>query len=123
MQMDTIIKAVGIVFVLIAVLYILKPDLIKTLCGFFKKGVRIYIPAGIRFALAILFLIAAGDCKNFWVIVALGALFLISGLLIVALGPKKVRPILEWYQNQSSLLLRLIALIVLALGIIIIIYA
>jgi len=123
MQMDMIIKIIGIVFVLIAVLYILRPDLIKRLCEFFKKGIRIYLAAVIRFALAVLFFIAARDCKNFWVIFAFGALFLVSGLLIVALGPAKIRPILQWYQKKSSFLLRLIALVILAFGIIIIIYA
>ena len=120
MGMDVVVKIIGILFICIAVVYLLKPTVMKWFIGFFKKGKRIYFAGLIRFALAVVFLLAARECKNFWVIFAFGILFIISGLLIFVLGPKKVSSILDWYQKQSLLLLRLIALIVLAIGAVII---
>ena len=118
--MDTIVKIIGIFIICIAIVYLLKPAVMKWLMEFLNKGRRIYFAGLTRFALAIVFLVAARECKNPWLIFAFGILFIISGLLIFALGPKKLKSILEWYQKQSLLLLRLIALIALAIGAVII---
>ncbi len=118
--MDKVIIALGIVFVIIAIVYLLKPDIMKWLMEFFKQGKRIYFAGLIRFALAVVFLIGARECKHFWVIFAFGILFLLGGLLIFVLGPVKLKSILGWYQKQSVLFFRIIALIPLVLGVIII---
>jgi hypothetical protein len=121
--MDLIIKIIGIVFVAIAVVYILKPGVMNRLFEFFKKGNRLYIAAPLRLALAVVFLVGAGKCKQPWVIIVLGILLLISGILVLVLGPKKLRPMIEWWLKQSAVFARVIALIVLAVGIVIIISA
>ena len=118
--MDTVIKVIGIVFVCVAIVYLLKPNVMKWLMEFFKQGKRIYFAGLIRFVLAVIFLLAARECKNFWVIFAFGILFIISGLLIFVLGSKRLKSMIEWYQKQSVLLLRVIALITLAIGAVII---
>jgi uncharacterized protein YjeT (DUF2065 family) len=118
--MDTVIKIIGIVIVAMAVLLLVRPDVMKRLLEFFKKGKRLYIPAVIRLALAIVFLLSARECDITWVIVVLGIVFLLSALLIFVLGPDKLRPMMDWYQRQSLILLRIIAVIPLAIGAIII---
>ncbi|GAI19889.1 unnamed protein product, partial [marine sediment metagenome] len=50
------------------------------------------------------------------VIFAFGILFIISGLLIFILGLEKLKSIIDWYQKQSVLLLRVVAVIALAIG-------
>jgi uncharacterized protein YjeT (DUF2065 family) len=87
---------------------------------FFKQGKRLYFAGLIRFALAIIFLLGARECDITWVIAAFGILFIISGLLIFTLGLEKLRAILDWYQKQPLLLLRVLALIALAVGAVII---
>ena len=121
--MDNVIKIIGIVFVAIAIVYILKPDVMKRLFEFFKKGNRLYVAAPVRLALGVVFLLGARECKQFWVILAIGILLLISGTLVLVLGPNKLRPMIEWFQKQSGVLLRAMALIVLAIGVVIIISA
>ena len=121
--MDSVIKVIGIVFVLIAILYFLKPGVMKGLMHFFKSGNRMYFAGLIRFLLAIVFLLAARECRNSWVIFAFGILFLISGLLIFVLGPKRLRVILEWWENQSTVLFRVLALVTLAVGVVVIVFA
>ncbi len=75
--MDIVVKGLGIVFVVLAIVYFLKPDVMKWLMEFFKQGKRIYF----------------------------------AGL---------IKSIIDWWQKQSLLLLRAIALIALAVGAIII---
>ena len=110
------IKIVGIMCIVIGILYVLKPDVLKRLVEFFKKGRRMYLAGLIRFALAVLFLIGAGDCREKWVIVGFGIIFLLSGLFVFTLGPGRLRGMLEWFQRQPALLVRFIGVIALAIG-------
>jgi len=118
--MDTVIKIIGMIIVLIAIVYLLKPGVLKRLMEFFKQGKRIYFAGLIRFILAIVFLVGARECDITWVIVLFGILFIISGLLIFILGPEKTRAILDWYEKQPVIILRVIALIALSIGAVII---
>lgn len=118
--MDIVIKSLGIVFCIIGIVYLLRPDIMKWQFEFFKKGKRIYFAGVIRFALAIVFFAGARECKYPWLIFAFGLLFIMGGLLIFVLGPEKIRRMLEWYQKQPVLIFRVIAVIVLAVGAIII---
>ncbi len=118
--MDIAIKSLGILIALMGVAYLLRPEIIKRLMNFFKKGRRIYLPGLLRFALAIVFFLGARECRYFWVIFASGIIFLTGGLLIFTLGPERIRRILDWYQEQPMLIFRVIALIVLAFGAVII---
>ncbi len=120
MGMEIIVKIAGILIVLIGIVFLLKPGVMKRLMEFIKKGKRVYFAAVIRFALAIIFLLGAGECYQKWIIAAFGILFLISGLLILILGPEKIRNILEWYQKQPVLIFRVIAVIALACGAVIV---
>jgi len=99
---------------------LLKPDVMKRIIEFFKQGRRMYFAGLVRFVLAVVFLLAASDCKMPWVIIVFGILFIIGGLLIFILGPEKVRSMLEWWQKQSVFILRVLALITLAVGAIIV---
>jgi len=118
--MDTIVRIIGIVFVFITIIYILKPDIMKRLMEFFVQGRRLYFAALIRLAMAVVFLLAARQCRYFWVIFVFGVLFIILGLLIFILGLEKVKSYVNWWQRQPPLLLRVMALIGLALGALII---
>ena len=118
--MDIVIKIIGIVFVFIGIVYLLKPEVMKWLMEFFKKGKRIYLAGLIRLALEVIFLLAARECDIHWIIVTFGVLFLISGILLFMIGPEKFKSMIEWWQKQSALLLRVLALITLAVGAVII---
>lgn len=120
MHIDIVIKSLGMLFTLMGIAYLLRPDIIKKLMGFFKKGKRIYFAGLIRFALAVVFLVAARECRYFWIIFASGLIFLTGGLLIFILGPEKIRRIFDWYEQQPAIIFQVIALIVLVFGAIII---
>jgi uncharacterized protein YjeT (DUF2065 family) len=120
MRIVLVIKSLGILFTLMGIAYLLRPDIIKKLMAFFKKGKRIYIPGLIRFVLAVVFFVAARECRYFWIIFASGIIFLTGGLLIFLLGPEKIRRILDWYEEQPTVIFRVIALVVLVFGMVII---
>lgn len=118
--MHIVIKSLGVLFVLMGIAYLLRPEIVKRLMEFFKKGKRIYFPGLLRFALAIVFFVGARECRSFWVIFACGIIFLLGGFLIFSLGPDRIRRILDWYVQQSMLIFRVIALIVLGFGLIVV---
>jgi len=118
--MDNIIKILGIVFIVFGILYFTRPEIMERMIEFFKQGKRIYLAGLLRFALAIIFLIGARECHRFWIIFTLGILFLIGGVLIFVLGPEKIRRIFDWYQSQSLLFFRIIAVVPMVLGVVII---
>ena len=118
--MKVIIQSLGIAFVFIGMLFLIRPDVSKRLTEFFKKGKRIYFVGLVRFVLAVVFLLGARECDITWVIIVFGIVFLLSGLLTFMLGPAKLKSILDWYQRQSSILIRVIAVIILAAGAIVI---
>jgi len=120
MGMDIVIQSLGIVFALVGIVYLLRPDIMKWLMEFFKQGRRMYFAALIRLILAVVFLLAARECDITWVIVVFGILFLISGLLVFVIPLEKIKAYIGWWQKKSPLLLRLMALIALAIGAIII---
>jgi hypothetical protein len=100
--------------------YLLRPDIIKKLMVFFKKGKRIYFSGLIRLVLAVVFFVAASECRYFWIIFASGIIFLTGGLLIFLLGPEKIRHILDWYEGQPTVIFQVIAVVVLVFGMVII---
>jgi uncharacterized membrane protein HdeD (DUF308 family) len=118
--MDIVIKILGIVFVIMAVVCLLKPDVMKKIIEIFRGGNRIYIAGLLRLILAVVFLLSARECRHFWVIFIFGILFLISGLLIFIIGAERLRPMFGWIQNRSAVFLRVMAAIILAVGAVII---
>ena len=115
------VKIIGIIFVFLAVVYLMKPAVMRGLMKFFGQGKRMYFAALIRFILAVIFLLAAGEHnRHAWVIIAFGIVFMISGVLIFILGIEKVKSIIGWWQRQSTALLRALAVITLAMGAVII---
>lgn len=118
--MDIVIKSLGIVFVLIGFVFLLRPDIMKWLINFIKRGKRIYLAALIRIAMAVIFLLGASQCSKKWIIAAFGILFLLAGLLIIFLGPERTRRILDWYENRPLLIFRVIAIVPIILGAVVI---
>lgn len=118
--MDIVVKFLGVVFILIGIVYLIKPVVLKRMMGFFRQGKRLYLAGLLRFVLAVVFLLGARECNISWVIATFGVLFIISGLLIFTLGLERLKSIIDWYQDQPLLILRIIALLVLAVGAIVV---
>jgi uncharacterized protein YjeT (DUF2065 family) len=66
------------------------------------------------------FFLGARECDVTWVIAVFGSIFLLSGLLIFMLGLEKAKGIINWYLEQPSFMFRVVASIVLCVGLIIV---
>ena len=120
MPTETVIRILGTIFIVIGAINLIKPQLFRHILRFYRKGKRHYLAACLRFILAAVFLIAARHCRIPIVIIILGLLFIISGLLILSLGLKRIKAILEWYDTQPLGIFQAIAFIVLIMGLIVV---
>jgi hypothetical protein len=118
--METIIKVIGTVIVCIGLVFLIRPEIMRATTRFFSKGSRLYLAAMMRFALAIVFIMGARHCGRTWIIVMFGLIFLLSGLLIFMLGLQKAKGIIKWYMEQPKFVSRVVAGIVLGVGLIIV---
>ena len=120
MNISTVIKFIGIFIVAMGLVYLIRPDVPKTMMRFFSRGIRLYFAAILRFVLAIIFFLGARECDLTWVIVVLGSIIMLSGLLIFILGLQKSKEIINWFEGQPMFVQRILAVIVLAVGLIIV---
>lgn len=120
MEMHIVIKSLGIVLALIAVVYMLRPDIARRLMTFFQKGRRIYIDGIINLFLAVAFFAGARQCRYPWVIFVCGIVFLAEALLIFGLGTKEKNFILDWSREQSDETFQFIGLLIGAMGAIVV---
>ena len=118
--MNIVVGIAGVFFIFAAVVYLLKPNVIKQMMEFFKQGKRLYLAGVIRLILAIVFLLGARECKYMWVITGFGILLLVSGMLIFVIRLEKLKALIGWWQKRSVVVLRILALITLVIGAIIV---
>ena len=90
--MDIVITIIGIAIIVMGTVYLIRPAVAKWLIEFFKKGSRIYIAGLLRLVLAVVFLLSARECGKPIIIGVLGVLFLLGGILVLILGPKRTTP-------------------------------
>jgi uncharacterized protein YjeT (DUF2065 family) len=118
--MDTVIKIIGLIIAGIGLVYLIRPDVLRKVLSFFKKRLLLYIGALLRFALGVVFLLAARECDVMWVIALFGILFLISGLMPFLLGGSRSTSILSRAAEQPAVVLRVVGSIVVVVGLIIV---
>lgn len=120
MDIRIAIKSLGIILALIAIFYMLRPNLAKRLMTFFQKGRRIYLDGIINLSLGTFFLAGAHQCRYPWIIIVCAIVFLVEGLLIFSIGSDKTNFIIDWGRERSDELFQFMGLLIGALGIIII---
>ena len=118
--MDYVIKIIGIIVSLLGIILLIDPGVFGRVLEFIKVGKRIYYAALIRLVFGAIFLLGARECSIPWVIVVFGVFFILKGLAFVVLGPAKITPKLELWQNKSNLVIRGLALLPIVLGYVII---
>lgn len=120
MDMRIVIKSLGILLALIAIFYMLRPDLARLIMTFFQKGTRIYIDGIINLSLGAFLLAGARQCRHPWVIILCAIVFMAEALLIFSIGSEKTNFIIDWSREQSNELFQFMGLLIGALGIIVI---
>lgn len=117
--MLVLVRLVGMILVAVGIVFLLSPKRIRQWIVFCEKGVRPYIMGALRILVGIFFLLAAPQSRVVWVIVTIGILALLGGITIFILGLERFRSMLRWSQGRSLSVLRLIALLAIAIGVLI----
>lgn len=117
--MLTIVKIIGVLLIALGIIFFLKPLFMRKWINFLRRDYKIYIIGFLRIVFGILFLFAVSGSRLPGVILALGILMLLSGVFILILGPKKGRKILDWYEKKSDNFCRILAVLVFAIGLLI----
>lgn len=120
MEMQIVIKSMGIILALIAIVYMLRPDTAKKLMVFLQKGRRVYFDGIINLSLAAIFFAGANQCRHSWVILVCGIVFLAEAMMIFGLGSKKASVVLDWGLEQPDELYRFIGLLIGMMGVIVV---
>ena len=113
-----LVKAVGILIVALGVVFLVDSEKMRRYMAYWQKNKNIYLGGVLALLFGILFLSAASRCG--WFISVIGVLSIIKSILIFALGPERIKKILGWWEGKPVSVLRWMAVIPLAFGILII---
>ncbi|MCK4325391.1 hypothetical protein KAW55_01395 [bacterium] len=111
-----LVRLIGIVVIGMGIIFLINPKLYKQYIAFWEKGRRLYMGGILGILLGVILLLAASQCRLVGVIVALGIITLAKGILILALGPERMKSMLRWWQGRPLLVLRLLTPIAIAVG-------
>jgi hypothetical protein len=113
--MDKVVLVIGLVIALWGIWVVIKPGIVKAIITRLK-GPLVYLPAILRVALGIVFLISVGDPRTEWVIMAFGILFFAAGIVMFMIKPAKLRHFFQWWADRGPLTIRALGIIAAALG-------
>jgi len=115
--MDYFVKAVGILVLTLAVVIFARPATIRSFIDFAKVGKRVYIGGVIRVTLGALLLLASPRVIMPWIPALIGALMLVSGILIFSLGVQRIHAVMDWMRLRPDNTIRAFVLIPAIFGI------
>ena len=113
-------KLIGIIIAVLGIVYLVSPKIMKQVIGYFDQDKKIYVGGVVRLLFAIILLLAASQCRLTGIVVVLGILFLVGGVLVFSLGMDKEKAALNWLKERPDMILRLFALIPVAVGVLLI---
>ena len=115
MNMNKVILVIGIVIILWGIWVVIKPGIVKAILTRLK-GPLVYLPALLRIALGVVFLISVRDCQIKWLIMAFGIIFFAAGIAMFMIKPAKLQAFFERWANRAPLTIRLLGIIAAAVG-------
>lgn len=111
-----LVRIIGIIIAVMGIIFLLNPKKMKQVISFWGQGKRFYTAGVLRVVFGIIFLLSASQSRVVGIIITLGILFLIGGITIFAMGLDRVKSVLSWWDKRPLIVLRLGALIALAVG-------
>ncbi|MDP8252915.1 MAG: hypothetical protein P9X27_00735 [Candidatus Kaelpia aquatica] len=113
-----LIKALGILLVVLGVIFLIDNKRLQSFIKFWKKGSNIYLAGIIKVLVGVLFIVASADTNL--LIFIFGMLYLVGGIIVFILGPKKVNGYIDYWAGKTSKNIPWIAACYLAMGILLI---
>ena len=112
-----LIKLLGIIIIAFGIIYLVNPGVMRKYIMFWAKGSRIYIGGVLNILISIILLLAASRCKLVWFVILVGLASLAEGIILLMSGPKKWVSMINWWAGRPSGVLRILGLLVLAIGV------
>ena len=114
--MTFLVKIIGILIAGLGIAMIVYPSWLKKVTAFWKQGNNIYYAGVIRIAVGILILMAASTANSPMAAVALGLLFLASGSIIFLIGVEQDHKLLDFWDAQPEMVLRVMSVFPIIMG-------
>ena len=108
--------AVGLALVLLGATTVFAPALMLAFAESLLNPVGLYVLAGVRVAIGIVILLAAGISRAPVALRILGAFILIAGIVTPLFGVERSRAMFDWWVSQGTGPMRAVAGIALAIG-------
>jgi len=112
-------KLFGILIAVFGLTVCALPQVMQKLFDFMKEGKRIYGAGVLRCLIGLVLLLASPQSAIPITAIAMGVVFLLSGIIVFACDLEKLKGVLAHYGEMPVLILRLLGLLVAAFGILV----
>ncbi len=110
----------GILALAFGIAILVRPRVIRIYFSLCKKNNYLKIGGLIAIPVGIIFLMAASECRITWLVTFLGIWSIIKGVLLLAINKETLFAYIDWWQEKSLIILRLLGGATIALGALII---
>ena len=117
--MIILIKLFGLLILAMGLTIFAVPQVIQKIFDFIKEGNRIYYAGVIRGAVGIIFFLCSSLSLVPLASIALGIMFLVSGITVFAVEPEKMKSLIAHYIEMPGLVIRLLGLVAASFGILV----
>ncbi len=114
--MAKVILIVGVLIILEGIAFLVKPGWYRNAAKVFMSERIVYIGPVLKILFGGLFLVSAVPCSQTWVIIVLGVLMLAGGITGLILPKAKIISFIEWWTKRTDTVMRIIAVVAIALG-------
>ena len=116
MGITNVIKIIGAIIAIQGAILLAYPQWFKGILTFFLRGRLLYIPAALKAAIGVFFLIAARECEWTRIVIVLGLLFCMSGVAAFVMKLEKLKAMLQWWKGRSLTTVRILVIANIAIG-------
>ena len=114
--MSKVITIIGVLIILESIAFLVKPNWYRKAAKVFMSEKIIYLAPVLKILFGGLFLVSALSCSIPWVIIVLGVLMLAGGITGLILPKAKIISFIEWWTRRTDLVMRMIAIVAIAIG-------
>ncbi len=111
-----LIKTFGILIITFGIVFLLEPDRLKPILTYIQHRERLVYAGFIRIGLGTIFLLFYKQVKMKLFIFILGILLLCSGIVAVLIGANRLKPFIKWWYERPSFFIRIIAILLIGVG-------
>ncbi|MBW8015464.1 MAG: hypothetical protein FVQ82_04695 [Planctomycetes bacterium] len=106
----------GILIVLEGILFLVKPLLYSKVVAFFARGRLMYISALLKIAVGVFLFVAVMSCDRKLIIIILGLIASGTGVTMLGMHKVKLKRMYEWWSLRPKFIIRILAILAIAVG-------